>query len=57
MRIAVKMLYEAIAFDARHCVNVFIYGFHGTGVNVAKSLRVSRNNHIACVALFRTNLI
>ena len=21
------------------------YGFHGTGVNVAKSLRVSRNNH------------
>ena len=45
MRIAVKMLYEAIAFDARHCVNVFIYGFHGTGVNVAKSLRVSRNNH------------
>lgn len=22
MRIAVKMLYEAIAFDARHCVNV-----------------------------------
>lgn len=57
MRIAVKMLYEAIAFDARHCVNVFIYGFHGTGVDVAKSLRVSRNNHIACVALFRTNLI
>lgn len=45
MRIAVKMLYEAIAFDARHCVNVFIYGFHGTGVDVAKSLRVSRNNH------------
>lgn len=45
MRIAVKMLYEAIAFDVRHCVNVFIYGFHGTGVNVAKSLRVSRNNH------------
>lgn len=45
MRIAVKMLYEAIAFDTRHCVNVFIYGFHGTGVNVAKSLRVSRSNH------------
>ncbi len=45
LRIAVKMLYEAIAFDARHSVNVFIYGFHGTGVNVAKSLRVSRNNH------------
>lgn len=45
MRIVVKMLYEAIAFDTRHCVNVFIYGFHGTGVNVAKSLRVSRSNH------------
>lgn len=45
LRIAVKMLYEVIAFDARHSVNVFIYGFHGTGVNVAKSLRVSRNNH------------
>lgn len=45
LRIAVKMLYEAIAFDARHCVNVFIYGFHGTGVNVAKSLRVTRSNH------------
>ena len=45
LRIAVKMLYEAIAFDARHSVNVFIYGSHGTGVNVAKSLRVSRNNH------------
>lgn len=45
MRIGVKMLYEAISFDARHCVNVFIFGFYGTGVNVAKSLRVSRNNH------------
>lgn len=45
LRIAVKMLYEVIAFDTRHSVNVFIYGFHGTGVNVAKSLRVSRNNH------------
>lgn len=45
LRIAVKMLYEAIAFDARHSVNVFIYGFHGAGVNVAKSLRVSKNNH------------
>lgn len=45
MRIAVKMLYEAIAFDTRHCVNVFIYGFHGSGVDVAKSLRVSRSNH------------
>lgn len=45
LRVAVKMLYEAIAFDARHSVNVFIYGFRGAGVNVAKSLRVNRNNH------------
>lgn len=45
LRIAVKMIYETIAFDARHSVNVFIYGFYGTGVNVAKALRVSRNNH------------
>lgn len=45
LRVAVKILYEAIAFDARHSVNVFIYGFRGTGVNVAKSLRVNRNNH------------
>lgn len=45
LRIAVKMIFETIAFDARHSVNVFIYGFYGTGVNVAKALRVSRNNH------------
>lgn len=45
LRIAVKMLYEQIAFDARHSVNVFIYGIFGSGVNVAKALRVSRNNH------------
>lgn len=45
MRTAIKILYEKATFDKRHCVNVFIYGFHGTGVNVAKSLRVNRNNH------------
>lgn len=45
LRIAVKMLYEEITFDARHSVNVFIYGIFGSGVNVAKALRVSRNNH------------
>lgn len=45
VRIAVKMLYEVIAFDVRHCMNVFIYGFRGTGVDVAKSLRVTRSNH------------
>lgn len=45
LRILVKMLHEALSFDDRHCVNVFIYGFRGTGVNIAKSMRVSRNNH------------
>lgn len=45
VRIAVKILYETIAFDVRHCTNVFIYGFRGTGVNVAKSLRVAHSNH------------
>ncbi|ADV44744.1 polysaccharide biosynthesis protein [Bacteroides helcogenes] len=44
LRIGAKMLYEIIAFDVRHSVNVFIYGSHGAGVNVAKSLRVSQNN-------------
>lgn len=44
-RMTVKMLYESIVFDIRHCTNVFIYGFRGTGVNVAKSLRVTRSNH------------
>ena len=45
LRILVKMLHEVLSFDIRHCVNVFIYGFRGTGVNIAKSMRVSRNNH------------
>lgn len=45
LRVAVKILYEEITFDARHSVNVFIYGIFGSGVNVAKALRVSRNNH------------
>ena len=45
LRIAVKILYETIAFDTRHSINVFIYGYHGAGVNVAKALRVNRNNH------------
>lgn len=45
LRILVKMLHEALSFDNRHCVNVFIYGYRGTGVNIAKSMRVSRNNH------------
>ncbi|MCD8184576.1 MAG: polysaccharide biosynthesis protein [Bacteroides sp.] len=45
LRVAVKMVYETLVFDARHSINVFIYGSHGTGVNVTKSLRVSRHNH------------
>lgn len=45
LRILVKMVHEALSFDNRHCVNVFIYGFRGTGVNIAKSMRVSRYNH------------
>lgn len=45
MRIAVKMLYEAVVFDVRKCANVFIYGFHGTGVGIAKSLRINRSNY------------
>lgn len=45
MRILVKMIHELMSFDRRHSVRVFIYGFKGTGVNVAKSLRVNRNNY------------
>lgn len=45
MRILVKMVHELMSFDRRHSVRVFIYGFKGTGVNVAKSLRVNRNNY------------
>lgn len=45
MRILVKMVHELMTFDRRHSVRVFIYGFKGTGVNVAKSLRVNRNNY------------
>lgn len=45
MRILVKIMHERMTFDRRHSVRVFIYGFKGTGVNVAKSLRVNRNNY------------
>lgn len=45
LRILVKMVHEVLSFDGRHSVNVFIYGFRGTGVNIAKSMRVSKNNH------------
>lgn len=47
-----EMLHEVLSFDIRHCVNVFIYGFRGTGVNIAKSMRVSRNNHYRVCGLF-----
>ncbi|WP_291530266.1 polysaccharide biosynthesis protein [Bacteroides sp. UBA939] len=45
LRILVKMLHEVLSFDNKRCVNVFIYGCHGVGVNIAKSLRISRDNH------------
>ncbi|AVM51557.1 FlaA1/EpsC-like NDP-sugar epimerase [Bacteroides zoogleoformans] len=49
MRIAVKMIYEYAIFDAHPCENVFIYGFQGTGVGVARALRVScSDSHRLC---------
>lgn len=45
MRILVKMIHELMSFDRRHSVRVFIYGSKGAGVNIAKSLRVNRNNY------------
>lgn len=45
MRILVKMIHELMTFDRRHSVRVFIYGSKGAGVNIAKSLRVNRNNY------------
>lgn len=44
-RVVVKMIYELINFDGRHCANVFIYGAKEAGVNIAKSLRVNLRNH------------
>lgn len=45
LRIIVKMLHEAILFDKKLCVKVFIYGCWETSVNVAKTMRINRNNH------------
>lgn len=45
MRILVKMIHELMTFDRRHSVRIFIYGSKGGGVNIAKSLRVNRNNY------------
>ncbi|WP_455593037.1 polysaccharide biosynthesis protein [Bacteroides sp.] len=45
MRILVKMIHELMSFDRRHSVRIFIYGSKGAGVNIAKSLRVNRNNY------------
>lgn len=45
MRVLVKMIHELMSFDRRHSVRVFIYGSKGSGVNIAKSLRVNRNNY------------
>ncbi|MEG1685469.1 MAG: nucleoside-diphosphate sugar epimerase/dehydratase [Bacteroides sp.] len=44
-RVLAKLLYELLMFDRAHSKNVFIYGTKEAGVNIAKSLRVNRNNH------------
>lgn len=44
LRIQVKMIHEILSFDSRRCVNVFIYGSQGVGVNIAKTMRVNCNN-------------
>ena len=44
-RVVVKMFYEVMNFDGRHCANVFIYGAKEAGVNIAKSLPVNLRNH------------
>lgn len=44
-RIVVKLFYEILNFDNRQSINVFIYGAKETGINIAKSLRVSLRNH------------
>lgn len=43
-RIVAKLFYELITFDKNHSINVFIYGTKENGANIAKSLRVNRNN-------------
>lgn len=45
LRILVKMIHELMTFDRRHSIRVFVYGSKGAGINIAKSLRVSRSNH------------
>ena len=45
LRILVKMIHELMTFDRRHSIRVFVYGSKGSGINIAKSLRVSRSNH------------
>lgn len=45
LRILVKMIHELMTFDRRHSIRVFVYGQKGSGINIAKSLRVSRSNH------------
>lgn len=39
------MIHELMTFDRRHSIRVFVYGSKGAGINIAKSLRVSRSNH------------
>lgn len=45
LRILAKMVHELMSFDRRHSIRVFIYGSKGVGINIAKSLRVNRNNY------------
>ncbi|MEG1837921.1 MAG: nucleoside-diphosphate sugar epimerase/dehydratase [Bacteroidaceae bacterium] len=44
-RIVVKLFYESATFDGSKSMNVFIYGAKESGINIAKSLRVSKNNY------------
>lgn len=41
-----EMIHELMTFDRRHSIRVFVYGSKGAGINIAKSLRVSRSNHL-----------
>lgn len=45
LRVLAKMVHELMSFDRRHSIRVFIYGSKGVGINIAKSLRVNRNNY------------
>lgn len=44
-RVFVKIFFDMWNIDSSRSYNVFIYGAQGTGVNIAKSLRVNLHNH------------